>query len=273
MSEISESYVSEKVKAIARAPKYRGAIFQVEADERGLALIDGKEESLKIYITVDPEKDQIVETRFFTYGGPIFTALADTLCERLQGKAVEYLGKTDVNQLEKELRDDPETPAFSTKSAELASLQKLIAKLIASYPEKKAVALAARETMEKVRYRTQTVEGRNEADKEWAALSKEERLQRIADCLHLNVRQALQNDGGDLEIVEMMDDTHVKIRFQGACNGCSASTGGTLYYIEDQLRDNVYYNLSVIPEDAFSAAYNSYNDTVNSSATLTTPEN
>ena len=43
MSEISESFVSEKVKNIARAPKYRGAIFQVEADERGLALIDGKE--------------------------------------------------------------------------------------------------------------------------------------------------------------------------------------------------------------------------------------
>ena len=112
MSEISESIVSEKVKAIARAPKYRGAIFQVEADERGLALIDGKEESLKIYITVDPEKDQIVETRFFTYGGPIFTALADTLCERLQGKAVEYLGKTDVNQLEVELRDTPDVPAI-----------------------------------------------------------------------------------------------------------------------------------------------------------------
>lgn len=271
MSEISESIVSEKVKAIARAPKYRGAIFQVEADERGLALIDGKEESLKIYITVDPEKDQIVETRFFTYGGPIFTALADTLCERLQGKAVEYLGKTDVNQLEVELRDTPDVPAIPSTSTELSSLAKLIQKLVNSYPEKKAIALAARETMEKVRYRTQTVEGRNEADKEWAALSTDERLKRIAECLHLNVRQALQNDGGDLEILGMLDDTHVQIRFQGACNGCSAASGGTLYYIEDQLRDNVYYNLSVVPEDAYSALYgNGYDNSANAK---TTPEN
>ncbi len=260
MSDIPESYVSEKVKAIARAPKYRGAIFQVEADERGLALIDGKEESLKIYITVDPEKDQIVETRFFTYGGPIFTALADVLCDRLQGKAVEYLEKTNVHTLEKQLRDDPEKPAFPLAATELQSLAKLIRKLVDSYPEKKAVALAARATMEKVKYRTQTVEGRAEADKEWASLSTEERLRRIADCLHLNVRAALQNDGGDLEIVGMLDDTHVQIRFQGACNGCSAASGGTLFYIEDQLRDNVYYNLNVIPENAFPAGYGEFGD-------------
>lgn len=251
MSEIPESFVSEKVKSIARAPRYRGAIFQVEADERGLALIDGKEESLKIYITVDPDKDQIVETRFFTYGGPIFTALADTLCEKLQGKNVEDLEHVNVHALEKELRDTPDVPAFPLAATELQSLSKLVKKLSDAYPEKKAVALAARESIEKIKYRTQTVEGRNEADKEWAALSNEERLERIASCLHVNVRSALQNDGGDLEILGMLDDTHVKIRFQGACAGCSASSGGTLYYIEDELRDNVYYNLNVVPEDAF----------------------
>ena len=136
----------------------------------------------------------------------------------------------------------------------MQSLAKLIQKLVDSYPEKKAIALAARETMEQVKYRTQTVEGRNEADKEWAALSQEERLQKIADCLHVNVRSTLQMDGGDLEILGMLDDTHVKIRFQGACAGCSASSGGTLYYIEDQLRDNVYYNLNVVPEDTFTDA-------------------
>lgn len=251
MSDIPESFISEKVKSIARAPKYRGAIFQVEADDRGLALIDGKEESLKIYITVDPEKDQIVETRFFTYGGPIFTALADTLCEKLQGKTIADLEKVNVHSIERELRDTPEVPAFPPAATELRSLAKLMAKLVASYPEKKTIAIAARETMEKIKYRTQTAEGRSEADKEWNALSNEERLKRIAECLHVNVRSALQNDGGDLEILEMLDPTHVKVRFQGACAGCSASSGGTLFYIEDTLRDNVYYDLNVVPEETF----------------------
>ncbi len=251
MSDIPENFVSEKVKSIARAPKYRGAIFQVEADDRGLALIDGKEESLKIYITVDPEKDQIVETRFFTYGGPIFTALADTLCEKLQGKTVSDLERTNVHALEKELRDTPETPAFPLAATEPRSLARLVRKLVESYPEKKKVAIAARATMEKIKYRTQTAEGRSEADREWEGLSDEERLNRIAECLHANVRSALQNDGGDLEILGMLDANHVKIRFQGACAGCSASSGGTLFYIEDTLRDNVYYNLNVVPEDNF----------------------
>jgi Fe-S cluster biogenesis protein NfuA len=33
------------------------------------------------------------------------------------------------------------------------------------------------------------------------------------------VRVALQADGGDIELVDLKDDT-VKVRFQGACSGC-----------------------------------------------------
>ena len=38
--------MSQKLQEIAKAPKYRGAIFQIEADEKGLALVDVKEASL-----------------------------------------------------------------------------------------------------------------------------------------------------------------------------------------------------------------------------------
>jgi len=83
MSEESLS-ISNKLAQTAKTPKYRGAIFQIEADEKGLALIDIKESSLKVYLMVDPDSDIILETRFFTYGGPIFTALADTFCSLIQ---------------------------------------------------------------------------------------------------------------------------------------------------------------------------------------------
>ena len=36
---------------------------------------------------------------------------------------------------------------------------------------------------------------------------------------------------------------------QGACAGCGSAMGGTLFYIEDELKNNVYYNLIVEPED------------------------
>ena len=34
------------------------------------------------------------------------------------------------------------------------------------------------------------------------------------------VRPALQADGGDVELVEITDDGIVKVRLQGACQGC-----------------------------------------------------
>lgn len=34
------------------------------------------------------------------------------------------------------------------------------------------------------------------------------------------IRPMLQNDGGDIEFVEITDDNTVKVRLQGACKGC-----------------------------------------------------
>lgn len=89
MSEDVTSTLSQKVQDIAKSPKYRGAIFQIEADEKGLALVDVKEASLKVYLMIDPDCDKILETRFFTYGGPVFTALADTFCKKIQMVTVD----------------------------------------------------------------------------------------------------------------------------------------------------------------------------------------
>lgn len=252
MSEESLS-ISNKLAQVAKMPKYRGAIFQIEADEKGLALIDIKESSLKVYLMVDPDSDIILETRFFTYGGPIFTALADTFCSLIQNKTVEEASSIKISEIESLLRDTPHTKALPEDAVELELLQKLILNIKEVYPEKKNVALAAREAMETIKYKTQTVEGRAEADAEWNALSHEEKLQKIEDCLHEYVRDTLRMDGGDLEVLALTKDNRLQIRFQGACAGCGSAMGGTLFYIEDQLKNNVYYNIVVEPEDPFAS--------------------
>ena len=38
MSEELSANLSKKLQELAKVPKYRGAIFQIEADEKGLAL-------------------------------------------------------------------------------------------------------------------------------------------------------------------------------------------------------------------------------------------
>ena len=249
MSEELCANLSQKVQEAAKAPKYRGAIFQIEADEKGLALVDVKESSLKVYLMIDPECDKILETRFFTYGGPIFTALADTFCKKIQMVTVDEACAITAESLELELRDTPDVRAIPEKAPEIKQMNTLIKRILETYPEKKGTAILVREKMERIKYRTQTAEGRAEADAEWNALAKHEKIEKIEAWLHQSVRGMLQGDGGDVEILDLTEDNRLKIRYQGACAGCGSAMGGTLFYIEDELKNNVYYNLIVEPED------------------------
>jgi len=249
MNEEQSAKFSQKLQDIAKAPKYRGAIFQIEADEKGLALVDVKEASLKVYLMIDPECDKILETRFFTYGGPLFTALADSFCRKIQMATVDDACKITAESLEEELRDTPDMRAIPEDAVEIKQMNTLISKILLVYPEKKATAIIVREKMERIKYRTQTAEGRAEADAEWNALTKVQKIEKIEAWLHQTVRGTLQGDGGDVQILDLTDDNRLQIRYQGACAGCGSAMGGTLFYIEDELKNNVYYNLIVEPED------------------------
>lgn len=240
--------ISEKLQQVAKTPKFRGAIFQMEADDKGLALVESKVQSLKIYVLVDPDSDKAIEARFFTYGGPIFTALAEAFCERAQGAVIDTFTLLTPELLEKALRDNPDALAMPADSPELPAMRTIAAELVRNYPDKKNVALAARAAREASHYRQHTAEGRTEADTEWFALGEVEQLRLIEDCLDSNVRAALQMDGGGLDVLELSGGTRLKVRYQGACSSCGSSTGGTLVFIENQLREHVYYNLSVEPE-------------------------
>ena len=187
MSEELCANLSQKVQEVAKAPKYRGAIFQIEADEKGLALVDVKESSLKVYLMIDPECDKILETRFFTYGGPIFTALADTFCKKIQMVTVDEACAITAESIEEELRDTPDVRAIPETAAEIKQMNTLIKRILETYPEKKGTAILVREKMERIKYRTQTAEGRAEADAEWNALAKHEKIEKIEAWLHQSV--------------------------------------------------------------------------------------
>jgi Fe-S cluster biogenesis protein NfuA len=53
------------------------------------------------------------------------------------------------------------------------------------------------------------------------------------------IRPAVQADGGDIELVNVMDDGVVQVRFHGACHGCP-SAGMTLHSgIERNVKERV----------------------------------
>lgn len=81
-------------------------------------------------------------------------------------------------------------------------------------------------------------------------LSKEKQISIIEDVLDEDVRPMLIMDGGNMEIIDIVESLphlDLYIRYLGACNGCSAGSTGTLYAIESILQRKVYENLRVLP--------------------------
>ena len=53
------------------------------------------------------------------------------------------------------------------------------------------------------------------------------------------IRVALQQDGGDIELVEVKEDGTVRVELQGACRGCPYSQLTLTGYVEKVLKERV----------------------------------
>jgi Fe-S cluster biogenesis protein NfuA len=60
----------------------------------------------------------------------------------------------------------------------------------------------------------------------------------VQDVIDL-IRPAVQADGGDIELVEVLSGGIVQIRFHGACNGCPSSNMTLHMGIERNLKERV----------------------------------
>ncbi len=67
---------------------------------------------------------------------------------------------------------------------------------------------------------------------------KQQLLDRIESALS-SVRPHLRVDGGDVEVVEVTDDMHVKIRWMGMCETCSMSRMTLRAGIQEAIRSKI----------------------------------
>ncbi len=65
-----------------------------------------------------------------------------------------------------------------------------------------------------------------------------QKIHLIEDVIDREIRPALRQDGGDLELVDV-DGNTVKVRFRGACSGCVVSAITLKDVVEARLKDNV----------------------------------
>ncbi|MBC8205873.1 MAG: Fe-S cluster assembly protein NifU [Kiritimatiellales bacterium] len=71
-----------------------------------------------------------------------------------------------------------------------------------------------------------------------------QKIHLIEDVIDREIRPALRQDGGDLELVDV-DGKTVKVRFRGACSGCVVSAITLKDVVEARLRDNVSTDIVV----------------------------
>ncbi len=73
------------------------------------------------------------------------------------------------------------------------------------------------------------------------ALSKKQKqklLQRAEQSLN-TLRPFLQEDGGDVQVVDLTDNMTLRIRFLGSCGNCPMSNATMTAGIEDTVRNSV----------------------------------
>ena len=91
-----------------------------------------------------------------------------------------------------------------------------------------------------------TQSGENSFDK----MTIVQRIKAVDAIIEEYIRPMLVMDGGDMEIIDIKENTpyyDIYIRYLGACSSCATGSTGTLYAIESTLKQKVDENIRVLP--------------------------
>ncbi len=78
-----------------------------------------------------------------------------------------------------------------------------------------------------------------------AAANDDPKIAEINALLDDRIRPYLAGDGGWLEVIGLEDST-LKIRYEGACGSCPSSLTGTLMAIENMIREEIDPDITVL---------------------------
>ncbi|STQ85591.1 iron-sulfur cluster assembly scaffold protein NifU [Helicobacter muridarum] len=78
-----------------------------------------------------------------------------------------------------------------------------------------------------------------------------QKVKAVDKTIDEHIRPMLMMDGGDMEILDIKDSSDdfidIYIRYMGACDGCASAATGTLYAIEEVLKQHLAENIRVLP--------------------------
>jgi len=85
---------------------------------------------------------------------------------------------------------------------------------------------------------------------DFAKMTIVQRIKAVDKVVDEHIRQMLIMDGGDMEILDIKENGvnfDIYIRYLGACSGCASSSTGTLFAIENILKEKLDENIRVLP--------------------------
>lgn len=87
-----------------------------------------------------------------------------------------------------------------------------------------------------------------EKNEAFRAKSKDEQLKIIEDTLKRFVKPILQKDGGDIVLIDYINEPHLELRlaYQGACVGCSIASTGTYSMISEVMQKSIDASIKVL---------------------------
>ncbi len=108
---------SQKVQNLMNNPRNMGEITEEQAKAMGAKLIvadfgaESCGDAVRLYWAVDPKTDKILDAKFKSFGCGTAIASSDTMVELCKGKTVDEAVKITNIDVERAMRDDPDTPA------------------------------------------------------------------------------------------------------------------------------------------------------------------
>jgi len=308
---------SDKVTDLMNNPQNMGEITEEQAKEMGATLIvadfgaESCGDAVRLYWAVDPKTDEILLSKFKSFGCGTAIASSDTMAELCKGKTVDEAVKITNIDVEMAMRDNVDTPAVPPQKMHCSVMAYDVIKKAASqykgvdmesFEEEVIVCECARVSLstlqEVIRLNDlTTVEqitdytkagafckscirpgGHEEKDiylvdlleeyekekmasaatlgnesgstAEFAKMTIVQKIKAVDKVVDDNIRQMLIMDGGDMEILDIKENGvnfDIYIRYLGACNGCASSSTGTLFAIENILKEKLDENIRVLP--------------------------
>jgi len=84
----------------------------------------------------------------------------------------------------------------------------------------------------------------------FAQMTIVQKLKAVDATIDKYIRQMLIMDGGDMELLDIKENGlyfDIYIRYLGACSGCASASTGTLFAIENVLKEQLDENIRVLP--------------------------